>query len=593
MRRRSLLWTFFPPVLAILVLSLVLVSGFAGQAVRTFVLRDTAQDLEHMAQVTAGAFAPALAAGDEARIQAMCGRYHELTGMRFTVILADGRVAGDSLEEPGRMDNHAGRPEVVDALAGRVGHGRRYSATTDHRRIYCAVAAETDAGAPYVVRTSISEASLAEVMSGALGRIGLAGLVLALLAGMTAYLLSRRLRNALARLQTSAEAFAAGDLDERAREAESAEIGALAEAMNRMADQLGRRIETIDTQRRELEAVMSSMVEGVIAVSLDETIISMNAVAARLLGQTPLRAVGRSIQEAARDPDLTVMVQRALAGGVTVERDVRLGNRAEVCVQATATGLRDGEGGLIGALLVLNDVTRLRRLENMRRDFVANVSHELKTPITSIKGFVETLLEQPPADPAEMERFLGIISRQADRLDAIISDLLALSRLEKDAENGGIERRLLPLRPVLERLLRDLAARDDAAAARVALDCPADLRAPLNAALLEQAVGNLVDNALKYSPPGSPVTVRCGAGPGTVVVAVADRGPGIAAEHLPRVFERFYRVDKARSRTMGGTGLGLAIVKHIAQAHRGHVTVASEVGKGSTFSITLPLEVPA
>ncbi len=593
MPRRSLLWTFFPPLLTILVLSLVLVTAFSGQAVRTFVLRETGKDLEQMARVTVPQFAAALGTGDEQAVQDLCRRLRTLTGMRFTVIMAGGRVAGDSVEEPGRMDNHADRPEVKAALAGETGRSRRYSATLDHQRVYCAIAAETDSGQPFAVRASISEATLAEVMSGALTRIAAAGLALALLAGLTAYLLARRLRNALSRLQAGAEAFAAGNLDERAREADSAEIAALAEAMNRMADQLGRRIETIDTQRRELEAVMSSMVEGVVAVDLDETIISMNGVASRMLGQAPGWAMGRSIQEAARDPHLTRMVQGALAGGATVERDVRLGGRDEVCVQATATDLRDGEGSLIGALLVLNDVTRLRRLENMRRDFVANVSHELKTPITSIKGFVETLLEQPPAEPAEVRRFLGIINRQADRLDAIISDLLALSRLEKDTESGGLELSDLPLRPVLERIQRDLAARDPAGGARVVLACPEGLRVTVNAALLEQAVGNLLDNALKYSPADTPVELGGSRATGGVHITVSDRGPGIAAEHLPRLFERFYRIDKARSRVLGGTGLGLAIVKHIAQAHRGRVTVSSEVGRGSTFTITLPAEVTA
>jgi two-component system phosphate regulon sensor histidine kinase PhoR len=491
------------------------------------------------------------------------------------------------------MDNHADRPEVIAALAGETGRSTRYSATLDHQRVYCAVAERTGAGVPYVVRTSISEASLGEIMNAALGRISLAGLALALVAGLTAYLLARRLRNGLARLQASAEAFAAGELGEHALEADTAEITALAEAMNNMADQLSRRIETIDTQRRELEAVMSSMVEGVVAIDLDEMIIGLNDVAARLLGIPRDKAQGRSIQEVARNPDLTVMVQDALAVGSTVERDVRLGSHDEICARTTVTDLRDGDGGLIGALVVLNDVTRLRRLENMRRDFVANVSHELKTPITSIKGFVETLLEHPPEDPEGMRRFLGIIGRQADRLDAIISDLLALSRLEKDTENGGIELMELPVCAVLERIQRDFAVRDAAAAARLQLSCGGDLRVRLNPALIEQAVGNLIDNALKYSPSESTVDVACTSDADTVRISVTDRGPGIGTEHLPRIFERFYRVDKARSRQMGGTGLGLAIVKHIAQAHRGRVDVASEVGTGSTFTIILPREVPA
>ena len=593
MRRRSLLWTFFPPLLAILVLSLLLVTAFSARAVRSFIERETVRDLEHLARVTVPAYAAALAAGDTAAVRRLCRDHGAAAEVRFTVVMADGRVLADSREKTVLMENHADRPEVAAALADGAGSSRRYSATLDHPRVYFAVAAPVPGGGPVVVRTSIAEASLGDVMAGSLARIAAAGLALALLAGLTAYLLSRRLRNALARLQAGAEAFAAGDLDERARESGSAEITALADAMNRMADQLGRRIATIEAQRRELEAVMASMIEGVIAVDLDESVIRLNDVAARLLGVQPGRAAGRSIQEVARDPDLTALVQRTLAGEAGVERDVHLGSRAEMRVQATATDLRDGGGELIGALLVLNDVTRLRRLENMRRDFVANVSHELKTPITSIKGFVETLIEEPPSDPAEIRRFLDIVNRQADRLDAIISDLLALSRLEKDAGGSGIELQDLPVRGVLERVRRDLRARDAGAAARLQLDCGEGLRARLNPALLEQAVGNLVDNALKYSPAGSPVELACRATAEGVAVAVADQGPGIPAEHLPRVFERFYRVDKARSRNLGGTGLGLAIVKHIAQAHHGRVTVESEVGRGSTFTIILPREVPA
>ncbi len=593
MRRGTLMWTLFPPLLMILIITLALVTGFAGRSMHNFFMERTAGELENLALVGGPRFLPLVEAGDEAAIQALCRELGRISQVRLTLVLADGRVVGDSKEVPSAMDNHGDRPEIAAALGGRMGFSTRFSSTLDHHRMYVAVPVFTgekkDAPA-FVLRNSVSLASQATLIRGVYGKIALAGLILALLAGATSFLLSRSFSRALGRLQEGAEAFAGGDLDRQLHVADTTEIAAVAEAMNHMARQLGDRIGTIESQRNELEAVLSSMVEGVLAVDANENVISLNRAGARLLDQHQEQSLGRSIQEIGRNSVLTEMAQAVLAGGGPIERDIRLGSPGERWLQIHATGLVEKGELPLGALLVMNDITRIHRLENMRRDFVANVSHELKTPITSIKGYVETLIETPPADSKGFNRFLGIINRQADRLDSIISDLLSLSRLEKDTESGGIELHSLPLFPLLDRTVRDLVTRNPGAEQIVTLNCGNKLRAVINAPLIEQAVSNLLENALKYSPDDSPVTVSCDKDGNEVHIMVRDTGTGIASEHLPRIFERFYRVDKARSRKMGGTGLGLAIVKHICQAHGGYVTATSELGVGSTFTIHLPLE---
>ena len=282
------------------------------------------------------------------------------------------------------------------------------------------------------------------------------------------------------------------------------------------------------------------------------------------------------------------MLSKSLAGnGEPIEGQIVLRNDRQRIFAVRCTELREADGAQIGALIVFSDVTRIRRLETMRRDFVANVSHELKTPITSIRGFVETLRDGAVADPEKAERFLEIVARQSNRLNAIIQDLLLLSRIEQDAETAGIALSPERLKPVLLSAIQSCARRAQGKRMTVTLECEESLKAPINGPLLEQALVNLIDNAIKYSPAEKRVEVLAEERPNEVAVTVRDEGCGIPEPHLSRVFERFYRVDTARSRDLGGTGLGLAIVKHIAQAHRGRVTVQSEEGRGSAFTVHL------
>jgi len=330
-------------------------------------------------------------------------------------------------------------------------------------------------------------------------------------------------------------------------------------------------------------------VEGVLAVDSQQRLITLNRAAAQLLGVDYLASQDLTIQEVVRDSQLQSFITRTIFARGPIEAEVAL-RQGQQIIQAHGTFLKDAQGADIGFLIVLHDVTHLRRLEMSRRDFVANVSHELKTPITSIKGFVETLLAGALQEPENARNFLGIVSRQTDRLNEIIDDLLSLSRIEQDAEQGRVFLTTGRLKGVLDSAIQICEAKAAAKEITVRLNCPDQLRARINAPLLEQALVNLIDNAVKYSPAGSAVQVEALRDDAEVVVRVRDQGVGIEKSQLDRIFERFYRVDAGRSRKIGGTGLGLAIVKHIAQAHHGRVTVESTPGAGSLFSLHLPAE---
>jgi len=363
--------------------------------------------------------------------------------------------------------------------------------------------------------------------------------------------------------------------------------------------QLNERFAAAESRRSELEAVLSSMVEGVAAIDTEERVISLNRAAAQMLSLDPKRAVGRPIQEIVRNAALQSLVAEALRNPshapAVGELSLRLSPGSSTddrSIQVHAAPVRDAQGQPAGAVVVLHDITRLRRLESVRRDFVANVSHEIKTPISAIKAAVETLLDDRDMADAPRQNFTGIIARQTDRLDAIIEDLLSLTRLEQEGTGVADDLDAHPVVPVLRAACETCHAKADAKS--ITLDIAAEpLSAHVVPTLLEQALVNLIDNAIKYSPPRTTVRITAEPRDDQVVIAVADEGRGIEPEHLPRVFERFYRTDRARSRQLGGTGLGLSIVKHIAESLGGKARVHSQLGQGSTFSLTFRRAEPA
>ncbi len=596
MRRQRLLWQITLPMVLVMVAAMAGTTWYTADALRGFFLDQTRADLKIRGGLMAKQIVPLFHDGDLSRLNTLCRRLGSQTATRITVIDHSGRVLADSMEEPARMENHAHRPEVSDALEGRIGTSIRFSHTVHQNMLY--LAQPLDAGADAVagvLRLSIPVTALDQALHSVVTKIIASAILLALLAALITLSVSRRITKPLEKMRTSAERFADGELSRTITLAHSdhasAEMADLAEAMNRMASQLNDRIRTITQQRNELEAVFTSMVEAVLVVDNNERIISLNRAAGELLAIPASAARGKPILEVLRNPDLFRFVRRTLkAGGEQQEEEIVLRDEAggDIFFQAYGTLLGNNAGRGLGALIVLNDVTRLRRLENVRRDFVANVSHELRTPITAIKGFVETLRDGAVSCPEDAERFLAIILKHADRLNAIVEDLLTLSRIEKEGETGEIVLEPGSVAKVLHDAIETCLAQAQAKNITLALQCPEVLGATINGPLLEQAVINLVVNAIKYSAEQSEVRVTGVAMPGAIRITVQDSGIGIAREHLPRLFERFYRSDKARSRNLGGTGLGLAIVKHIIQAHDGTVRVESRPGKGTTFTIDLP-----
>ena len=401
------------------------------------------------------------------------------------------------------------------------------------------------------------------------------------------YALARQLARPVVGLRAAAARLASGDVSADPPATDVAEFADIAAALVRLREQLVERGLTIGRQDTQQEAVLGSMIEGVLAIDGRRRILGINRAAADLLDVEAEQAAGRPLQDVIRNPDLRRFALTAIDCREPVEDDLLLRGIRDRTIRLRGTALRDASGDG-GAVIVLNDVTEVQRLENVRRDFVANVSHELKTPVASIKGFVETLLDGALDDRNDARRFLGIVARQADRLAAIIEDLLALSRIEQSETSGKLPLDPQPLAGILVTASDDCRPRAVERSIRLEVDCPPDLIVTVNGPLLEQAVINLVDNAIKYSEAGKAVWLSADNDATGPAIRVRDEGCGIAAEHLPRLFERFYRVDKARSRVLGGTGLGLSIVKHIVQAHAGTIVVESTPGVGTTFTIRLP-----
>ncbi len=594
MQKKRLLWQLYPSQLLITLVALLAVTLYVSDTLRDFYIAQTVKDLESRVQMAAEQIKTPFFNLQYDELNNLCREIGKKSSTRFTVILNSGEIAGDSDKDPAKMANHSDRPEVKAAFTGRTGSAIHFSQTLQKKMMYVAIPLKRFGKTEGVLRASISAALFDTALKSIYLKITAGSLIVAILTALVTWTVARRISRPMEEIKRGVERFAGGDFRHKLvitnPESVSLEVARLAETINHMSDQLNDRIQTVTRQHHQLEAVFAGMVESVFAVDSHEKVIRMNQAAADLLGTEQEYVHGRNILEVINNPDLREFVKRTLVNSDPLEEEFifRTDNNTQRSLQAHGVLLRDERRQEIGALIVLNDVTRMRRLEEVRQDFVANVSHELKTPITSIKGYIETLLDQAVDNPDDTRRFLGIVMKQADRLNAIVEDLLMLSRLEKEDREYEISLTKSKIRDPLHAAIDACKAEAEANDIKINLKCSDTLTGEINPRLLEQAVINLVVNGVKYSRKGSEILINAEQKGNGIEIRVQDRGCGITAEHLPRLFERFYRSDKARSRQLGGTGLGLAIVKHIVQLHHGDVTVESTPGQGSTFTIHLP-----
>ena len=592
MIRKKLIWHLYPTFLLVTIVTLIAVTWHCTSSFRRFYYNQKRNELNRLAHVTSEQIVPMIQTAEPAQVDRLCKKLGQAGDgvTRITVISLSGKVLGDSHKDPAIMEDHSDRPEIIDALAKGSGSSLRLSETVGKKMMYAAIPVQRQGKVIAVIRTSIAATDIDLALRDIYIKMFWGGIIIAAFAAGLSYLISRRISQPIVKMKQIAQCFADGELSLRVPVPPSSELRDLAKALNEMAEQLYDRILIITRQRNELEAILSSMMEGVIAVDARGHIVSINKTALDLMNIESSEVKGRGVEEVIRNVDLQQFISQTLESEQPSEGEMFLPANGGRFFQLYGVSLSDSQNQKSGAVIVLNDTTRIRRLENMRRDFVANVSHELKTPVTSIMGYVETLLDGAINDPEQAKRFLQIIGKHSDRLNAIIEDLLSLSRLEEEGERSKISFEKANLKPIIQSAIELSSPKAVDKQITINLICDEHIEARVNTALLEQAVLNLIDNAIKYSAPGSKIEITAYHNDNEIIITVKDNGCGIAQEHLSRIFERFYVVDKGRSRKLGGTGLGLAIVKHIAQVHSGYVMVESTPGFGSTFTIHLPAD---
>lgn len=588
-KRQKLLNIIVYPYILVIVSTVLILGYFFIKSFDQFLETNTRQELAVRAMLfdKSASFRYSISNADS--FQALCETLGRLTSTRFTVILPDGVVIGDTDKKYSLLDNHGDRPEILTAISGSIGLSIRYSYSIGRSFTYVAIPVVNKGEVQAVIRASIPQSTTENIIHSIYTRFSTVVLIFLIVSLIAGYVLTHWINYRLNEIIIGVKEFKNGNLSYRIPGSKSIEFGNVSESLNTMAAQLNDNFRAVSERRENLEAIFAGMTEAVFAVDTGSKIIEYNHAAEVLFNVSFEGVKGRYIHEAVLNANLLRFIKKALNGINFIEEELVINiGQEDKTLQAHGTRIISPEGIVRGAVIVLSDISRIKKLETIRRDFVANVSHELKTPITSIIGFVETLRDGAIEDVENRNQFLNIINNHAERLNGIIDDLLSLSKIEQDWEKGRIVLEICNLNLLITNAVSICEQKANERNIKISYHCP-DILLKCNPNLLEQAVINLIDNSIKYSDPGSSVNIEANKIDNSVFIKVKDNGWGIPREHHERIFERFYRVDKSRSRDLGGTGLGLAIVKHIAISHGGRVEVESSPGNGSTFSIIIPV----
>ena len=592
--RRSLLLTLGLTLLGVQVLVTAVAAIWLWPMARRHVDSQAIEDAAHQVKQLGSTYSElvrhAEVEGDEAILQAAVRRDAALLDARITIFENEVPIIDSVERDDARLDQPWRRPEVAIAMQQGEAALVRPDVETGEPMLFAAARLTNSGDSSFTLRFGKSMVERNAWLNQLGGQLLLFALLLMATTTAGLALAARCVRQKAEVIARKMSELAEGNLRARFAPAEDAEFAPITRSLNHLTSRLSDHVDQLSQQKSMHQAILQSMGPAVIALDLDQQILDMNSAAERMLGCQAEESRGRLVHEVVRNAQLHRFIDESMRDATRPPIEFSLDPDGLTRIEVDSERLINAEGRPRGLVVILNDVTRLRRLESLRSDFAANVSHELRTPITNIKGYVETLIDVGLDDKDQAQRFLDVVNRNSNRLAAIIDDVMTLTKLEQPTARETLDRTPRSVTNIVRAVVGEFERLANAKKITLHTNVPDGLKVKVHAPLIEQAVGNLVSNAINYSPSNTIVTISARRAGSKVELEVADQGPGIAQQHLPRLFERFYRVDKARSREVGGTGLGLALVKHIALVHGGEVRVVSELGQGSVFTIAIPSE---